>query len=200
MTTSQRRSWKATTTTESTSTTLRWVTWPSGSGVGRINQVARQPSALDLQLEGCEFNSRPRRCRVTTQPPRPTQRPTLCGKGNEYRPRGSALWLEVYRSGVALAMRHIHTVERLFTSPIRYLSSRLFIVYNNQHRPHWHQISFSLFSVIVPRGSCLEYVTHSSKLNEFFRDIGARKDCNKSKVNFKVTRGHMQRRYFDSGL
>ena len=33
---------------------------------------------------------------VCNQPPRPTQPPTLCGTGNEFRPKCSdALWLEV---------------------------------------------------------------------------------------------------------
>ena len=65
--------------------------------------------AMDLRLNGCEFDPRPPHYRsvgtgmgdrlqaeyttsVCNQPPRPTQPPTLCGTENEYRPEcGDAL-------------------------------------------------------------------------------------------------------------
>jgi len=59
--------------------------WRSGNGVGCINEVTLRRSRLVL---GWVTTS------VCNQPPRPTQRPTLSGMGNEYWPKcGDALRL-----------------------------------------------------------------------------------------------------------
>ena len=60
--------------------------WHSGNGVGRINQVTLRRHRLVLKqvtasLHGYTIS-------VCTQPPRPTQPPTLSGIGNDYQPNG----------------------------------------------------------------------------------------------------------------